>query len=136
MIFYLIEENYKIINNSGKSIKKRFGKGCKPLKQEDCLFDIPENWCWERFGNLVVNYDSQRKPVTKSERKRLVGQYDYYGATGAIDRVDEYIFDGDYLMIGEDGGNFYVSRDNSFIVRGKFWANNHVHVVQPVEITS
>ena len=128
----LIEENYKIINNSGKSIKKRFGKGCKPLKQEDCLFDIPENWCWERFGNLVVNYDSQRKPVTKSERKRLVGQYDYYGATGAIDRVDEYIFDGDYLMIGEDGGNFYVSRDNSFIVRGKFWANNHVHVVQPV----
>ena len=128
----LIEENYKIINESDESIKKHFGKGCKPLKQEDCLFDIPENWCWERFGNLVINFDSQRKPVTKSERKRLVGHYDYYGATGAIDRVDDFIFDGEYLMIGEDGGNFYVSKDNSFIARGKFWANNHVHVVQPV----
>ena len=128
----LIEENFKIINKSDESIKKRFGKGCKPLKQEDYLFDIPEKWCWERFGNLVINYDSQRKPVTKSERKRLIGQYDYYGATGAIDRVDDFIFDGEYLMIGEDGGNFYVSRDNSFIARGKFWANNHVHVVKPV----
>lgn len=128
----LIEENFRIINKSDESIKKRFGKGYKPLKQEDYLFDIPDKWCWERFGNLVINYDSQRKPVTKSERKRLIGQYDYYGATGAIDRVDDFIFDGEYLMIGEDGGNFYVSRDNSFIARGKFWANNHVHVVKPV----
>lgn len=130
--FSLIENNKRILGTYSIDLKKRVGKGCKPITPKDCLFEIPKTWCWERFGNLVVNFDSLRKPVTKSERKRLLGQYDYYGATGAIDRVDDYIFDGDYLMIGEDGGNFFVSRDNSFIARGRFWANNHVHVVQPI----
>ena len=128
----LIENNNRIISAYSDDIKKRVGKGCKPIKPEDCLFEVPKTWCWERFGNLVINFDSLRRPVTKSDRKRLLGQYDYYGATGAIDRVDDYIFDGEYLMIGEDGGNFFVSRDNSFIARGRFWANNHVHVVQPI----
>lgn len=108
------------------------GKQAKPLSEEDYLFDIPSHWAWERFGNLVLNFDSRRKPVTKEDRKTTMGLYDYFGATGAIDKVDEYIFDGEYLMIGEDGGNFFVDRDNSFIANGKFWANNHVHVVQPV----
>ena len=45
-----------------------------------------------------------------------------------------YLFEGCYLMIGEDGGNFYTKRDNSFIATGKFWANNHVHIVQPYQI--
>ena len=58
--------------------------------------------------------------------------YDYYGATGIIDKVENYLFDGEYLMIGEDGGNFYTQRDNSFIATGKFWVNNHVHIVSPI----
>lgn len=128
----LLEDNNSILSTCSDDIKKRVGKGCKPIKPEDSLFEIPESWCWERFGNLVINFDSLRQPVTKSERKKLIGRYDYYGATGAIDRVDDYIFDGDYLMIGEDGGNFFVNRDNSFIARGRFWANNHVHVVRPI----
>lgn len=128
----LIEDNNSVLTAFSDDIKKRVGKGCKPIKPGDCLFEIPETWCWERFGNLVINFDSLRQPVTKSDRKKLIGRYDYYGATGAIDRVDDYIFDGDYLMIGEDGGNFFVSRDNSFIARGRFWANNHVHVLQPI----
>ena len=108
------------------------GKESKSFGESDLLFDIPQNWAWERFGNLVLNFDSRRKPVAKEDRKTTQGLYDYFGATGAIDKVDEYIFDGEYLMIGEDGGNFFVDRDNSFIASGKFWANNHVHVVQPV----
>ena len=107
-------------------------KPCKTFCEEDYLFDVPANWAWERFGNLVLNFDSRRKPVTKENRKTTKGLYDYYGATGAIDRVDDYIFDGEYLMIGEDGGNFFVERDNSFIASGQFWANNHVHVVKPI----
>lgn len=99
------------------------------VKNNDKPFDIPSGWCWGYFGDLVFNHDSERKPVSKEKRSRDNGQYPYYGATGAIDVVDDYIFDGDYLMIGEDGGNFFVSRDNSFIAHGKFWANNHVHVV-------
>ncbi len=128
----LIIENIRKRKNYSLDIQKRIGKGCKPIQESELIFDIPDSWAWERFGNLVINYDSQRRPITKSDRKTTKGLYDYYGATGAIDRVDEYIFDGEFLMIGEDGGNFFVDRDNSFIVRGTFWANNHVHVVQPI----
>ena len=128
----LIEENNTLALGMPLSTQKRIGKGCKPIKNEENLFEIPDNWIWERFGNLVINYDSQRKPVSKDKRKTINGTYNYYGATGAIDRVDEYLFDGEFLMIGEDGGNFFVDRDNSFIAKGKFWANNHVHVVKPI----
>ena len=99
---------------------------------DELPFDIPESWSWIRFGNIVINYDSQRRPITKHNRVNVFGLYDYFGATGAIDKVDSYIFDGEYLMIGEDGGNFFTLRDNSFIASGKFWANNHVHIVQPI----
>ena len=118
-----------------KIIKTEKLKSPKEIKAIDesteFYFDIPDTWEWERFGNLVINYDSKRKPVAKELRKTEKGTYDYYGATGAIDKVDEYIFDGEYLMIGEDGGNFFVDRDNSFVANGQFWANNHVHVVKP-----
>ena len=99
---------------------------------DEIPFDIPDLWEWVRFGNIVANYDSKRRPVTKEQRKNEHGYYDYYGATGAIDRVDDYIFEGEYLMIGEDGGNFFSERDNAFIASGRFWANNHVHIVQPI----
>ena len=99
---------------------------------DEAPFDIPDSWEWVRFGNIVANYDSKRRPVTKEQRKNEHGYYDYYGATGAIDRVDDYIFEGEYLMIGEDGGNFFTERDNAFIASGRFWANNHVHIVQPI----
>ena len=99
---------------------------------DEVPFDIPDSWEWVRFGNIVTNYDSKRRPVTKEQRKNEHGYYDYYGATGAIDRVDDYIFEGEYLMIGEDGGNFFTERDNAFIASGRFWANNHVHIVQPI----
>ena len=99
---------------------------------DEVPFDIPDSWEWVRFGNIVANYDSKRRPVTKEQRKNEHGYYDYYGATGAIDRVDDYIFEGEYLMIGEDGGNFFTERDNAFIASGRFWANNHVHIVQPI----
>ena len=95
-------------------------------------FEVPETWSWTRFRNIVLNYDSQRRPITKHNRVNDFGLYDYYGATGVIDTVDSYIFDGKYLMIGEDGGNFFTQRDNSFITNGRFWANNHVHIVKPV----
>lgn len=99
---------------------------------DELPFDIPESWSWTRLRNIVLNYDSQRRPITKHNRVNDLGLYDYYGATGAIDKVDSYIFDGEYLMIGEDGGNFFTQRDNSFIASGRFWANNHVHIVQPI----
>lgn len=115
-----------------KTIRK--SKGDASFTIDDLPYGVPENWRWMRFGQIVSNHDGERRPVAKDKRINEKGTYPYYGATGAIDVVDDYLFDGDYLMIGEDGGNFFVDRDNSFIAHGKFWANNHVHVVQPIVV--
>ena len=82
-----------------------------------CLEDISEN-C-----------DSQRKPVTKGDRAS--GEYPYYGASGIVDYVEDYIFDGDYLLISEDGANL-VARVTpiAFSISGKSWVNNHAHVLK------
>ena len=64
----------------------------------------------------TINHDSKRKPVSVKDREDLEKIYDYYGATGAIDKVDNYIFDGFYLLIGEDGGNFFTDKNVAFTV--------------------
>lgn len=88
----------------------------------------------KRFADCVVNYDNKRIPLSRSVRKERGGQYRYYGATGVIDHIDDYIFDGKYLLLGEDGANLLSKiKDLSFIVEGKFWVNNHAHIVQANE---
>ena len=96
---------------------------------DELPFEIPDSWVWVRLNTLSINYDNMRKPVSVEIRSKQKKVYDYYGATGAIDKVDSYIFDGIFILIGEDGGNFYSDKDVAFIVKGKFWANNHVHVL-------
>ena len=97
---------------------------------EDIPFEIPENWAWCRFGNLVFNRDSERIPLSVDERKSLKKIYDYYGASGVIDKVDNYLFDKPLLLIGEDGANL-INRSTpiAFIARGQYWVNNHAHVI-------
>lgn len=87
-----------------------------------------KNWPMVPFGEVSVNHDSQRVPVKSSDRRR--GPYPYYGASGIIDWVDSFIFDGEYLLIAEDGENLN-SRNVpiAFIGDGKFWVNNHAHIV-------
>ena len=96
---------------------------------DELPFEIPDSWVWVRLNTLSINYDNMRKPVSVEIRSKQKKVYDYYGATRAIDKVDSYIFDGIFILIGEDGGNFYSDKDVAFIVKGKFWANNHVHVL-------
>ena len=75
------------------------------------------------------NRDRVRKPITSSKRK--AGNYPYYGASGIVDFVDGYIFDGDYLLISEDGANLIArSTPIAFSINGKNWVNNHAHVLQ------
>lgn len=75
------------------------------------------------------NRDRVRKPITSSKRKP--GNYPYYGASGIVDYVDGYIFDGDYLLISEDGANLIArSTPIAFSIRGRNWVNNHAHVLQ------
>ncbi len=92
-------------------------------------FDIPDSWKWVKFEHTCNCLDSMRVPIKQKERENLNKQYPYYGATGVIDYVDKYIFDGSFLLIGEDGANLLSkSKDNAFIATGKFWVNNHAHI--------
>ena len=82
---------------------------------------------------IVSNYDNKRKALNAVERgnKKTNPQYPYYGANGIVDFIDEYIFDEELLCIAEDGGNWGYKQNCSYIVNGKYWVNNHVHVLKP-----
>ena len=94
-------------------------------------FDIPESWQWVRLGDYVINRDGERVPIASTIRSKQSNKiYDYYGAAGAIDKVDNYIFDERLLLIGEDGANLLSrTKNNAFFADGKYWVNNHAHVL-------
>lgn len=81
------------------------------------------------LGELCDILDSLRKPIKETERVK--GVFPYYGATGIADFVDNYIFDERLVLVGEDGAKWLSGDKTAFIVEGKFWANNHVHVIRP-----
>lgn len=96
--------------------------------------ELPEGWEWITFEELVVNHDGKRVPVSSTDRQERQGKFPYYGASGIIDYVNDYLFDGDFLLIAEDGANL-ISRSTpiAFEATGKFWVNNHAHVVEPLK---
>jgi type I restriction enzyme, S subunit len=111
-----------------KKIKKE--KALPPIKSEESSFKIPENWLWCRLGEMSINLDELRIPVAQSVRERKEKVYDYYGASGIIDKIDGYTHEGKLLLIGEDGANLLAkSTPIAFIAEGKFWVNNHAHVL-------
>jgi len=81
------------------------------------------------LGELCEILDTRRKPITKSNR--IKGEYPYYGATGIVDYVRDYIFDEKLVLIGEDGAKWDSGEKTAFIADGKYWVNNHAHVVKP-----
>lgn len=90
-------------------------------------------WPVKSLGSVVEFLDHKRVPITASDRK--AGPYPYYGANGQQDSVDGYLFDEPLLLLAEDGGNFSdPSRDIAYIARGKYWVNNHAHVIKPTSV--
>ena len=79
----------------------------------------------------MTNRDSERVPLSLGVRSKQENKiYDYYGATGVVDKVDGYLFDERLLLIGEDGANLLSrSKDNAFFAEGKYWVNNHAHIL-------
>ncbi len=115
---------------SGK-LTTKFTKNTENLSELSVLSGLPHGWKWVKLGEVTNNFDGQRIPLSKEVRAKRKGEYRYFGATEIIDYIDDYIFDGTYLLIGEDGANLLSkSRPLSFIVDGKFWVNNHAHVLQ------
>jgi len=86
------------------------------------------------FERLVEFHDARRVPLSKQQRKERQGQFRYYGAQGVIDHIDDFIFDGRYLLVAEDGENLNSRKKPiAFTAEGQFWVNNHAHVVQVVD---
>jgi type I restriction enzyme S subunit len=101
-----------------------------PIGSEAAPYPVPPSWVWASFGDIVISRDGERIPVSKEERNNRAKTFDYYGASGVIDKIDNYLFDKPLLLIGEDGANL-VNRSTpiAFIARGKYWVNNHAHVL-------
>ena len=110
----------------------------KNLKNARALFDSHlhsvftewgEGWVETTIDKISTNLDSKRIPITKSDRKS--GEYPYYGASGIVDYVADYIFDGDALLVSEDGANLLArSTPIAFSVSGRYWVNNHAHILK------
>ena len=118
-----------------KAGKIRKEKGTySEIKDDEILFDIPSTWMWVRFGQVMINRDAERIPLSVSERDKLDQMYDYYGGTGVIDKVDRFLFDKKLLLIGEDGANLLArSTPIAYLAEGKYWVNNHAHVLDCID---
>ncbi|MBT3591408.1 MAG: restriction endonuclease subunit S, partial [Candidatus Nitrosopelagicus sp.] len=101
-----------------------------PTNFSETEVSLPDTWCWIKLGEITDNHDGERIPVNAKNRESMKGKYPYYGASGIIDYVNKPIFNGKYLLIGEDGANL-ISRSVplAFIAEGKFWVNNHAHIL-------
>ena len=93
------------------------------------IITISKDYAMVELGNVVEILDSLRKPITKSDR--ISGDIPYYGATGIVDYVNEYIFDERLVLLGEDGAKWSENEKTAFIAEGKYWVNNHAHVLRP-----
>ena len=115
-----------------KVIKKE--RTLSDISEDEKIFDLPKGWEWCRLGKATICRDGDRVPVSSKEREDRAKIYDYYGASGVIDKIDDYLFDKPLLLIGEDGANL-ISRSTpiAFIAYGKYWVNNHAHVIDSLE---
>ncbi len=106
-----------------------------PLKPSGIpwLGDIPQHWEVSRVKNEFRCLNTRRVPLNSVERGGMtLRAYDYYGASGVIDKVDDYLFDDELLLIAEDGANLVLRNlPLAIIARGKFWVNNHAHILKP-----
>lgn len=96
---------------------------------------LPDGWCITNIGELLINRDGERKPVSMAIRSKQINKvYDYYGAAGVIDKVDSYLFEERLLLVGEDGANLLSrNKNNAFLADGKYWVNNHAHVLDAID---
>lgn len=113
---------------------EKFADGSVKCIEEEIPFELPKGWAWTRFSAITINRDSERKPISSSQRTDVAKIYDYYGASGKIDKIDKYIFDERLLLIGEDGANLVTrSKPIAFFAEGQYWVNNHAHCIDATD---
>jgi len=127
-----------ILDKAFNGIAKAKANAEKNLKNARQLFESHlnsvfsqqgEEWVVKTLDEISLNLDSKRIPITKSDR--VSGEYPYYGASGIVDYVADYIFEDDTLLVSEDGANLLArSTPIAFSVSGKYWVNNHAHILK------
>lgn len=97
-----------------------------------CNMRDSSKWSKKKLDNVLTFYDHMRKPLSSRQRDGMQRNYPYYGATTVVDYVEDYIFDGTYILISEDGANVVDKQGYPLIqyTYGKFWVNNHAHIVK------
>jgi type I restriction enzyme S subunit len=141
---YLVPQNSKdkpaseLLEQIGKErgslvAKKKLGASPRMKINDLPTKPLPKGWMWSPFGDVTFCRDGERIPVNRDERENLAKTYDYYGASGVIDKIDRFLFDTPLLLIGEDGANL-INRSTpiAFIAEGKYWVNNHAHVLDTI----
>ena len=118
----LMQQLFASINGGGNSLVPR-------LRFPE--FNNTKEWEVKKLGDICTFLDNKRIPLKDSERAKIHGRYPYYGASGIIDYVNNYIFDGEYILLSEDGANIILRNSPlAFIIKGKCWVNNHAHVLE------
>lgn len=131
----LLENNgkqIKLLEEAAQRLYKEWFVDLRFPGHEDVevIDSIPSGWRIGTVNEVVEYHDKKRKPLSAMQREKFKGKYRYYGAAGILDYVENYIFDGTYLLLGEDGS--VITFDGKPIlqyVTGKFWVNNHAHVL-------
>jgi len=108
------------------------GIGHKSFKQTE-IGKIPKEWDVVKVGEVAEIHDSKRIPLSEMERGKRRGSYPYCGANGIIDYIDDYIFDGEFVLLAEDGGDYNKFGNSAYIMKEKFWVNNHAHILKAME---
>ena len=118
-------------DQNGKPYKS---SGGKMVYNQELKREIPEGWGVEKLGDITICHDSKRVPLSSNDRELVKGEIPYYGATGIMDYVNDYIFDGDYVLMAEDG-SVMTEKGTPILQRisGKNWVNNHAHVLEPIK---
>ena len=118
-------------DQNGKPYKS---SGGKMVYNPELKREIPEGWGVEKLGDITICHDSKRVPLSSNDRELVKGEIPYYGATGIMDYVNDYIFDGDYVLMAEDG-SVMTEKGTPILQRisGKNWVNNHAHVLEPIK---
>lgn len=118
-------------DQNGKPYKS---SGGKMVYHPELKREIPEGWGVEMMGDITICHDSKRVPLSSNDRELVKGEIPYYGATGIMDYVNDYIFDGDYVLMAEDG-SIMTEKGTPILQRisGKNWVNNHAHVLEPIK---
>ena len=125
-----IEENVRINNNLEQQAKALYKDWFFDFTPFSTVGNLPDGWRLGTVSDIIQFHDSKRVPLSGAERDKMAKIYPYYGATSLMDYVDNYLFDGIYLLLGEDGTvvdslGFPILQ----YVYGQFWVNNHAHII-------